>query len=485
MSATALTHVPVAPLPLHRLRAVLGPEQWAELEQARVRSGARLAGRVVWSINSTANGGGVAEMIRSLIAYARGAGIDARWAVIGGDPAFFDLTKRLHNKLHGHPGDGGPLGAAEHEAYERTLAPAAAELRRLARPGDIVLLHDPQTAGLVPLLQNGIQVVWRSHIGRDVSNEHTEEAWAFLLDYIRPAGGWIFSRRSYVPPGLDMERVTIIPPSVDAFSPKNQPLRKGATTAILRTAGLVLGPPPHAAPRFTRQDGTPGRVDRRADLCGGTPVPAGSPLVVQVSRWDRLKDPSGVLEGFVRHVAPAFDAHLMLAGPAVAAVSDDPEGAEVLAEVRETWSGLPRALRERVHLACLPMDDAEENAAMVNALQRRADVVVQKSLAEGFGLTVAEAMWKGRPVVGSAVGGIQDQIEDGISGVLLRDPSDLEEFGNAVWRLLAEPLRAAALGQAARERVRSHFLSGRHLGQYDRLFVDLLDRADQRLATPV
>jgi trehalose synthase len=469
----ALTHVPIAPLALDRLRAVLTDAQWEELEAAQARSRVLLEGRVVWSVNSTANGGGVAEMLRSLISYARGAGVDARWVVVEGNPAFFELTKRLHNRFHGYAGDGGPLGAAEREIYESSLTAAAAALHTIARPGDIVLLHDPQTAGLTRHLQDGIQVVWRSHIGLDVTNEHTDSAWSFLLDYIKPATGWIFSRWEYVPPGLDHDRVTIVPPSIDAFSPKNQPLEPAVVAAILRAAGLVDSPDNGEVPAFTRQDGSPARVDRVADLCGGAPPPAGVPLVVQVSRWDRLKDPIGVLEGFLAHVAPVSDAHLVLAGPAVAAVSDDPEGAEVLAEVRERWQGLPAPERDRIHLACLPMDDAEENAAMVNALQSAAAVVVQKSLAEGFGLTVSEAMWKARPVVASAVGGIQDQIEDGRSGVLLHDPADLAEFGGAVAGLLADPAHATALGEAARERVREHFLSARHLTQYVQLFEHL------------
>ena len=168
------------------------------------------------------------------------------------------------------------------------------------------------------------------------------------------------------------------------------------------------------------------------------------------------------------------DAHLLLAGPAVDGVADDPEGQAVWSEVERTWGALAAATRARVHLASLPMEDVEENAAIVNALQRRADVVVQKSIAEGFGLTVAEAMWKSRPVVASRVGGIQDQIVDGRSGLLLDDPRDLASFGDAVVGLFADPDRAASLGVAARERVRSEFLGPRELHQYFELVMQLL-----------
>jgi trehalose synthase len=196
-----------------------------------------------------------------------------------------------------------------------------------------------------------------------------------------------------------------------------------------------------------------------------------SPLLTQVSRWDRLKDPLGVLSAFAEHVHAEPEPHLLLAGPDVGAVTDDPEGAEEFAEAEAAWHDLPPDVRRRVHLALLPMDDADENGVIVNALQRRADVVAQKSLAEGFGLTVAEAMWKGRPVVATRVGGIQDQIEDGRSGCLV-DPFDLRAFGERVSSLLQDSHAAERMGEAARARVRDLFLGARHLGQY----ADLLAR---------
>jgi trehalose synthase len=195
-------------------------------------------------------------------------------------------------------------------------------------------------------------------------------------------------------------------------------------------------------------------------------------MVLQVSRWDRLKDPLGVIRGFVDHVVPRSDAHLVYVGPDITAVADDPEGGAVLAEVRRLYDGLPPEVQARLHLVCLPMDDIEENAAMVNALQRRAQVVVQKSIAEGFGLTVAEAMWKGRPVVASRIGGIQDQIVDGVSGILLDDPHDLEAYGAAVLSLLGDAERARRMGEEAQRRVRDRFLAVRSLVQY----LDLMER---------
>jgi trehalose synthase len=164
---------------------------------------------------------------------------------------------------------------------------------------------------------------------------------------------------------------------------------------------------------------------------------------------------------------------LVVAGPSTEGVADDPEGASVLEGVIRDWRNLPESLRKRIHLASLPTDDVAENGAIVNALQRHATVVVQKSLREGFGLTVTEAMWKGRPVVASAVGGIQDQIEDGVSGVLLKDPEDSSAFARALAGVLKDPQRARSLGEAGRERVREHFLGVRHLLQYARLIEEL------------
>jgi trehalose synthase len=470
-----VSSVPIDPMPLARFREVLQPEAWAEVEQAVLRARKLLRGRTVWNVNSTAAGGGVAEMLRSLVGYSLDAGVDARWVVISGDAPFFALTKRLHNRLHGAAGDGGPLGEEEHRLYEDTLRDAAEDLRRRVGPRDLVILHDPQTAGLVPALDSGVPVVWRSHIGRDAPNEHSDDAWRFLLPYVRAAAGWIFSRWEYVPPGVDRNRVTIVPPSIDPFATKNEDLTPQETAAIVAAAGLLQDGAVPGRPTFRRDDGSTDEVRRRADFRGGEPPPAGARLVTQVSRWDALKDPLGVLRGFADQVAASPDAHLVLAGPAVDAVADDPEGAAVLAEAEAARAALDDKLRARVHLAALPMDDAQENAAIVNALQRASAVVVQKSLAEGFGLTVAEAMWKGRPVVASAVGGIQDQIEDGVSGVLLSDPTDLRRFGTAVADLLDDPARAEAMGRAARDRVRDEFLSSRHLVQYGRLFETLLD----------
>ena len=465
--------------PLARFSEVVDPaadEAW----RAEIRSTVEaLRGRVVWHVSSTARGGGVAEMMGPLIGYARNAGADARWMVIAGPPEFFVLTKRLHNRLHADAGDGGALGAAERRLYKRVLRENGAELAAVVRRGDVVVLHDPQTAGLAPSLSGlGAIVVWRCHIGHeDLGHPLVEEGWEFLRPSLEHVDATIFSRSAYVPAFCRAGRAAIVRPAIDPFSPKNQEMAPAVVRAILVRCGLVEGVPDGVVCAFQRDDGSPGRVDRGADIVrlGRAPGPE-TPLVVQVSRWDRLKDHVGVMRGFARlEEAEAAGAHLVLAGPSVTGVADDPEGPAVLAELTAAWWALPHATRRRVQIASLPMVNPGENAAMVNALQRHAAVIVQKSLQEGFGLTVTEAMWKGRAVVASAVGGIVDQIDDGRDGLLLDDPADLDGLAAAVARLLGDPAEAGRLGEAARERVRAESLGIRLLADYARLIGDLLD----------
>lgn len=445
---TGVAEVSVEPVPLHRLEPLLTPERIERLETYVAAARELLEGRVVWNVNSTARGGGVAEMLRTLVAYAAGTGVDIRWLVVGGDPEFFAVTKRIHNRLHGVPGDAGRLDAAARATYDATLARQREEVVARVQPGDVVLLHDPQTAGLARALrERGALVVWRCHVGLDEHNEWTREAWGFLRELVEPAQACIFSRESFAPDWVDRRWLRVIPPSLDPFSPKNADLDPGEVEALVHREGLVVE---------------------------GAPLPTVGRVVLQVSRWDRLKDMAGVLDAFAEHLdeLPA-DVHLVLAGPATDGVADDPEAAAVLAECREQWRSLPARVRDRSHLVCVPMDDLDDNARVVNALQRWSTVVVQKSLAEGFGLTVTEPMWKGRPVVASAVGGIRDQVEDGVSGVLLADPRDGAALVAALSALLDDADRRRAMGRAAHLRVRDHYLADRHLIQYAELFAQL------------
>jgi len=477
----SLSHVPVGALNLERFGSVLPLADYERLLRIVQRGREAFAGRVLWNVNSTAQGGGVAEMLVSLLAYARGAGIDARWVVVAGNDDFFVLTKRIHNFLHGSSGDGGDLDDDARRVFDEVTARNAAEFRELVKPEDVVVIHDPQPAGLIPAIRDiGCATVWRCHVGLDRPDPLARRAWDFLIPYVRDADAYVFSREAFEWEGLDKQEVAIIPPSIDAFAPKNEELDRERMLSILTVAGLnqegVSAPP-----TFTRLDGSPGRVDRAAQRWERRPLRRTDRVVVQVSRWDALKDPIGVIRGFAEHVAPLVpDAHLVYAGPAVESVTDDPEGGQVLAQAIAEYQQMPDEVAERVHLVALPMVDVEENAAIVNALQRRADVVVQKSLAEGFGLTVAEAMWKARPVVASRIGGIQDQIVDGETGILLDDAFDLAAYGAAVRSLLDHPARAEAMGLRAKESVRHGFLGTRSLIQAIELYERYIRRQAQK-----
>jgi trehalose synthase len=460
-----------------RFRSVLSPQRFEAFERGAREARELLDGHVVWNINSTARGGGVVELLRPLIAYARGAGVDARWLVIDGSPEFFTVTKRIHNHLHGAPGDGGVLDDDARAVYERTLAENLTAAEGRVHGGDVVIVHDPQPAGLIAALRAaGATVIWRCHVGIEHPNDLARAAWAFLRPYILPADAYVFSREAFAWEGLDRERLAVIQPSIDPLAPKNQDLAPDVVLAVLRTSGLLAGEGAATPVPFLRQDGTPGRVERRAHVVEDAPLPDGVPVVLQVSRWDALKDPLGVIRGFAEHVPGDGATHLVYAGPNVEAVADDPEGLRMLHEAIALRAQLPPERRARIHLASLPMEDADENAVIVNALQRHASIVAQKSLAEGFGLTVSEAMWKGRPVVASRVGGIEEQIVHRDTGILLDDPRDLAAFGAAITELLTDPQEAEHMGERARERVRDRFLSVRNLLDYLALIERLMGR---------
>jgi trehalose synthase len=463
----AVREIRVPTRDLARLEPLIGSERYGSLRRAAEETRLVLGHRSVWNVNSTAEGGGVAEMLQVLVGYVKHSGIDARWLVIGGDQQFFSITKRVHNQLHGAAGDGDGLGAAEAAHYALVCATNAEGVIACIRPGDLVVLHDPQTAGMAGSLSAaGVQVVWRCHVGSADANAWTTQAWSFLRPYLGTCAAFVFSRREFVPPWMDASKVSVIPPSIDPFSPKNADMDQPTVRRALQRGGILAGGDKAPAP-FTRRDGSLGWVERRASIvrAADTGLSPDVPLVVQVSRWDRLKDMNGVMEGFVDSVAGRVDASLALVGPSSAEVADDPDASRVFSECVGFWTRLPEEIRRFVHLVTLPMDDVDENAALVNAVQRHATVVVQKSLAEGFGLTVAEAMWKSKPVVASAVGGIVEQVTPG-TGVLLADPTDRSMFGRAILDLLARPDERAEIGRRAHHRVLEEFVGDAHLKRY-------------------
>jgi trehalose synthase len=474
-----LEEVQVGARSIEGYRDIVGAAKFNELMTLAEDIRIRLNGRAIWHVNSTARGGGVAEMLRPNLSYVRSTGIDARWMVISGNQEFFKFTKRLHHALHNASGDGSPVDDSRREAYDAVMEENAHELFSVVQPGDVVVLHDPQTAGLLPHARRAkVTALWRCHVGSDAMGPEALGGWQFLSPYFECADRLIFSREEYIPPQVDRSKAVVIHPAIDAFSPKNQEMDDDTVRSILVHTGIVEGPPGDGHRGFERDDGSRGRVDRHADIVRMGRAPTwDTPLVVQVSRWDPLKDHLGVMEAFAQMAdgtAPG-GAELVLVGPNVHGVADDPEGEVVFQEMEEAWRALPHGTRNIVNLVSLPMTDAEENAAIVNALQRHATVVVQKSLHEGFGLTVTEAMWKGRPIVASKVGGIQDQVRHEREGLLIDDARDLHAFGHELSRLLEDPKLCQELGKQAKERVRQEYLVPRLLTEYAKLVITLDD----------
>jgi trehalose synthase len=446
----------------------------AELRAHASMLAPQLAGRTVWMVSSTARGGGVAEMMPHEVAMLRELGIDTRWAVVEpAEPAFFPLTKRLHNLIHG---SGDPhLSAAERTLYDRTSAQLAAELQGRVADGDVLVVHDPQPlgAGARVRASRRITAIWRCHIGVDENLAQTRAAWDFLAPDLAPYDLSLFTAAEYVPPQL-AGAVSIVRPALDPLSHKNRELTIHKLVGILVDAKLVAehGPaivPPFEHPTLRLQaDGTlsPALLPEEIGLLF-------RPIVLQVSRWDRLKGWRPLLDGFVRlkraHGRPAAryterqrrtlsQSRLVLAGPEPASIRDDPEATEVFAELCAVHAALEPDLRADVALLTLPMESLKENALIVNALQRCATLVVQNSLREGFGLTATEAMWKRCAVLAAPACGLRQQIRHGVDGYLVKSAEDPEGIADALEQLLTAPRTREALGRAAQLRVQDEFL---------------------------
>lgn len=435
----------------------------------------RLAGRTIWHVNSTATGGGVAEILPPAIRLLRDLGISTEWVVIGSsDPAFFALTKRLHNLVHG---SGDPrLGPADREVFERVGRENAARLQPLLRPGDVLVVHDPQPLPLAGFLRPAIPLVtvWRCHIGLDESNAATHAAWDFLAPYLDHYDHAVFSAPEYIPERL-AGRAKVICPGIDPLAPKNRELSLHETVGVLCRGALIPCPSP------TVGDPYPALAHRALPDGRFAPVSTGEnvgllsrPILTQISRWDRLKGFLPLMRAFagLKQSVYVTDGRtdplqrrrldlvrLVLAGPDPAGVSDDPEASDVLDELRAAYAGLHPAVQDDIVLIVLPMQSVEENALMVNALQRASTIVVQNSLREGFGLTIAEAMWKRIPVLSnSRACGPRQQVRDGVDGRLVRDPEDEAELRQVIQEMLASPDGLRRMGRAAQRRVHDGFL---------------------------
>lgn len=422
---------------------------------------------------------GIALLLDTLLPLAADLGVAVSRLQIDSSPQHADLSRRLHHAWHGasavRAAGVAPPGRSDRAAYEDFLAAEGRELAELISPGDVVVLHDPGTVGLAPHAKAlGALVVWRCHLGVDHVDDVTEAAWAFVQTDVEECDAIVVSREQYVPGWLE---ATVITPPVDPASPANTPADTRTVLDALRTAGVIAGgatTQDDAVASFTR--GGAEVLFRRdsVTLVAGDPVPVGARTVLQIGRWDPLKDPLGVLQAWEEGLERLpDDAHLVLAGPVV---TEGSAAAATLEAVRQVWQGFDEEAKARTHVVALPVDDPTENRALVGMLQRHASVVVQKSLAEGWGLTVTEAMVKGRPVVASAVGGIADQITDGEDGLLLDDPHDLDGFVELVARLLDDEDLARALGRAAELRARRLHLPDRSLLDWWALIERLVSR---------
>ena len=435
----------------------------------------QLAGRTLWMVNSTATGGGVAEMLPRLVSLLGELGLPTRWAVIhASDPEFFRITKKVHNLIHG-------VGevrftAAERKAYEQVNRENAADLRRLLGHGDILAVHDPQPMALGAMLKEALALpaIWRCHIGLDRATPETDAAWRFLEPYARVYDRAIFSAPEYIPPYC-AGRASVIHPAIDPLSHKNRHLSPVRIMGILCDAGLALPHCPVVGPAFSR----PAQRLQPDGAWGAATEPDEigflfRPIVSQISRWDRLKGWRPLLEGFARMKETArrskrklADEHarerlelvrLVLAGPDPASIQDDPEGREVLDDLRRLYTALPPATQRDIVLLSLPMASRKENALMVNAIQSCSSVVAQNSLQEGFGLTATEAMYKRVAVLGTHACGLRQQIRHGVDGWLVQDPTDPAKIADALLHLLSNPKARAAYARSAQRRAHDEFL---------------------------
>jgi len=384
-----------------------------------------LDGMSVIHVNSTRVGGGVAEILTKLVPLSRELGIDAHWEVITGDADFFECTKGMHNALQGNRVT---LGERLLRAYEDTNERNAGQLRDQLEAADFVFIHDPQPAGLLRHCPDRRgKWVWRCHI--DASRPH-RPVWRYLRDLVGPYDASVFSLAAFAHALPHTEY--IVPPSIDPLADKNVDLPREETEAVYESFGL----------------------DERR------------PLITQISRFDRFKDPLGVIHAYRQAKKFVPSLQLVLAG---GGASDDPEGELVLGEVREAALNDPD-----VHVLLLPPDAHR----VINALQRVSDIVLQKSLREGFGLTVTEALWKARPVIGGNVGGIRLQVINYHTGFLVDTP---EGAALRIRYLLHNRASMEEMGAKAREFVRENFLLTRQLREYLTLMVALLHGAEERI----
>ena len=408
-----------------------------ELEK-KAANCANLKKKTIWMVNSTATGGGVAEMLPRMISILRQLGFQVEWLVISPDNKdFFQLTKKIHNNLHGSGNPG--FSDSDRNLMDQIGREMAGAFEKSVKPDDILVIHDPQPlpAGYFFLQKNStVQAVWRCHIGIDKQNEASVSAWQFLKPYLQGFQQTIFSAQEYAPDFLK-SFTQVIYPAIDPLTHKNRPLTIHKTTGILANAGLLPGNLRIITPQFEHKarvlkpDGNFSVMD---DSENGNLLY--QPLLTQISRWDRLKGFQALMKAFVelksksrtaqdtRHQKRLELVKLVLAGPDPAFIADDPEGLQVLEELKSEYLKLPKEVQKDLYLVLLPMNSAKENALIVNCLQRISTIVIQNSIREGFGLTATEAMWKSVPVLVSGAFGLTKQVRDQVEGRIHNNAED-------------------------------------------------------------
>jgi len=394
-------------------RKIVGDDVIAEIyKKAR-----KLYGKYILNINSTYQGGGVAEILSSLVPLMNNTGIDAEWRILHGNPDFFTVTKKFHNAIQGAKIN---LTDLKKKLYTETNGDFATYTHI---KHDVVMIHDPQPLPLITFYRKRQPWIWRCHI--DLTNPN-REVWDYLKSFILRYDAVIVSMEQYKRKDLPVQQF-VIPPAIDPLTPKNMPLSKETIDKYLK--------------KFN--------------------IPKDKPLITQISRFDPWKDPLGVIEVF-KKVKEEVDARLVLCG---SMASDDPEGYKIYSEVQKA----AKPLVEKGDIILL----TTENNILVNVLQRVSDVIIQKSTREGFGLTVTEALWKGTPVVASNVGGIKLQIKDGWNGFLL-EPKDYDGFAKKIIEILKDKELARTIGKNGTEYVRKNFLITRLLIQHLDLLNEIL-----------
>jgi trehalose synthase len=374
----------------------------------------KLKGAKVYHLNATAVGGGVAEILAGLVPLMKDLGIDAEWLTIPPDDDFFNVTKEMHNTLQGKKADLTPEQEGIYTRYNERLA----KLMKDTKP-DLWLIHDPQPAASIHFLNDRVPAIWRCHI--DTTNRR-ESVWNFVKKFLDKYRYFVFSLEQFVPRDLDKKRVVVSPPAIDPLSVKNVAMEESEAKKVIGQCGV-----------------DPSR-----------------PLITQVSRFDPWKDPKGVIDAF-RLARREIDG-LQLAMVGLIIAHDDPEAFEIFDDVKEYAGDDPD-----IHLFADPENIPVDNDTFVKAFQGGSDVIMQKSIREGFGLVVTEALWKGKPVIGGNVGGIKLQIENGVNGFLVGSSEEASE--KAVY-LLKHPEKLVEMGKNAREVVRRKFLLPRLLCDY-------------------